>query len=93
MDKDQSEQDDFLSDPDNLTEEISPDTAVILARIDERTKQTNEILERTIAERIEPLETQAEKNDRRSRRNEMILGGVTTASVIIFTWSLGFIPI
>lgn len=72
------------------------ETAAVLARVDERTKRTNEILERVIEQRINPLEDQVETVDNRSRRNMVMLSAMITALTIIFsafmTWYLKLIP-
>jgi len=68
-------------------------TAAVLARVDERTKKTNEILERVIEHRIDPLEDQVDTVDNRSRRNEVILSAMLTSITIIGAWSLDLLPL
>jgi len=69
------------------------ETAAVLARVDERTKKTNQMLERILEQRVEPLENQVEAVDNRSRRNEIILSAIVTAGTFIGVWALDFIPI
>jgi type II secretory pathway component PulM len=76
------------SEQENIQETVttsSEEASLMLARIDERTRQ--------ISERMEQLETMAEEADQRSRRNQVILLGVTTAASIIFAWSLNLLPV
>lgn len=68
-------------------------TAAVLARVDERTKHTNEILERVIEKRIDPLEQQVKTVDNRSRRNALALSAITTAITIIGAWSLDLLSL
>lgn len=69
------------------------ETAAVLARVDERTKKTNEILERIIKQRIDPLEEQVDNVDNRSRRNEIVLSAIITAITIVGAWSLELLPV
>lgn len=71
----------------------STETAAVLARVDERTKRTNEILERIIEQRIEPLEDDVRAINNRSRRNEIILSAMMTTITIVGAWSLDLLPI
>lgn len=80
-------------DVEDLSGNNASEILAIIARIDERTKNTNEMLEQVIKQRIEPLEQQAENADRRSRRNQIILSAFVSAASILFAWMLGFVPI
>lgn len=79
-------------DVEDLSESNASEILAIIARIDERTKNTNEMLEQVIEQRIEPLEKQAEDADRRSRRNQIILSAFVSGTTILFAWVLGFVP-
>lgn len=87
--------DDSLEGETSLQEILNQETetAAVLARVDERTKRTNEILERVIENRVAPLESQVEKVDNRSRRNMLILSAILTATLAIGTWALDLIPV
>jgi len=78
------------SEEDSNFEYENPDA--VLARVDERTKRTNEILERVIENRIDPLEKQVDKIDNRSRRNAIIVSAITSAIAVVGAWSLNLIP-
>ena len=80
-------------DVEDLSESNASEILAIIARIDERTKNTNEMLEQVIEQRIEPLEKQVENADRRSRRNQVILSAFVSGVTILFAWTLGFVPI
>jgi hypothetical protein len=80
-------------DVEDLSESNASEILAIIARIDERTKNTNEMLEQVIEQRIEPLEKQVENADNRSRRNQVILSAFVTGTSIVFAWMLGFVPI
>ena len=54
-----------------------------LARTDERSQQNKSDVETLREDRIVPLETQADRNGDRSRRNSLILGAVVTLSTIL----------
>ena len=78
-----SDNEDNEEDIEEIINTSSKETGLMLARIDEGTRQ--------IFERIEDLETVAEQADKRSRRNQIILSGVITAATILFSWSLGLL--
>jgi len=69
------------------------ETAAVLARVDERTKKTNQMLERILEQRVEPLEGQVEAVDNRSRRNEIILSAIVTTATFVGVWALNLIPL
>lgn len=54
-----------------------------LARIDERSNQNRNDVITLREERISPLESQADRNRSRSRRNSMILGAAITLATIL----------
>lgn len=54
-----------------------------ISRVDERSINNEESVTKLRQERIVPLETQADKNGTRSRRNELILtAGITVTTVV-----------
>lgn len=65
------------------------DLVEVLARVDERTRRTNNMLERVIENRINPLEQEVGVINRRSRLNQIILSAISTLLGIIFAWWLG----
>jgi hypothetical protein len=87
-----SKQENKNSDPDRVFDQSS-ETAAVLARVDERTKKTNEMLERILEQRIEPLEEEVKAVDNRSRRNELILSAIVTTTTIVGAWSLDLLPV
>lgn len=55
-----------------------------LARVDERSRMNREAVDNMRENRIEPLETKADTNDVRGRRNSLILGaGLTLLTMFI----------
>lgn len=87
MDKETEEEIDSRFDAHDL--KSGTDLIEVLARVDERTRQTNEMLERLIEQRINPLEDDVARLERRSRLNQVVLSAITTLLGIIFAWGLG----
>ena len=54
-----------------------------LARTDERSRNNKDQVEDLRENRIVPLESQAEQNDNRSRRNSLVLGAAVTLTTIL----------
>ena len=64
-----------------------------MARVDERSQNTEKELNRLRDGKFVPLQKTVERNHLRSTRNSMILSAIVTAATIIFTYALGLIPI
>lgn len=64
-----------------------------LARIDERTRNTQEEITRLREKRVIPVEKQAELNKNRGKRNGLILSAGLTTVTIVFSWALGVLPL
>lgn len=90
-----------MTDDEEESKELTPEqvfdqhteTAAVLARLDERTQRTNELVERLLDERVAPLEEQVERLDNRTRRNQLIISAAVTLFTIVGTWALGLIPV
>lgn len=61
-----------------------------LARTDERSRQNRESVETLREDRIVPLEHQADGNEHRSRRNELIVAAALTLASIMLTAGVSY---